>query len=371
MFRGTVRNLTGILAWLWALIRTCFGSPLQHVYHPLRQTPLEISESRRFQTRFEDEYGTIHPKFFNGDFKDAIERAKRDYRILLIYLHSPSHINTPRFCNDVLCQEGFKEYVDENFLFYAADISNKDGYTLSNQLRATTYPFLAVGLVTQGKFAPIAKIEGVTDMNALIAQLVGLHEDAEPQLIASRIEDQERASIRTQREEQDRAYQLSLERDRQLELERQRKREQELERQRQLEEKKRLKEEKLKRIAEERQTIARQFPSEPAQSKDTATIRFRFPDGSQSERRFNKKDYNKLLFEYVHALAVMKPKGVTWEPRSNSELTNYELTTNFPKKSLEMNKTLEESGCANAVILVRENDEDDEQSTEEIVEITE
>jgi FAS-associated factor 2 len=87
----------------------------------------EITESRRFQTKFEDEYGTLHPEFFNGDFKAAVERAKREYKLLLIYLHSPSHINTPHFCTEIMCKEGFKEFIDENFLFYAADVSNIDG----------------------------------------------------------------------------------------------------------------------------------------------------------------------------------------------------------------------------------------------------
>lgn len=183
---------------------------------------------------------------------------------------------------------------------------------------------------------------------------------------------QERVSMRLQREEQDRAYQLSLERDRQLELERQRKRERELEQKRQIQEKKRARIEKLQRLEQERREIASNFPTEPPQSKETTTIRFRFPDGSQCERRFFKNDSNCKLFQYVHVLSIMKHKGLTWEPRASSEMSNYELTTNFPKKTLEMNKTLEESGCSNALVFVREDiDEDEEQAIEEVVEITE
>ncbi len=58
-------------------------------------------------------------------------------------------------------------------------------------MRATTYPFLTVGLVNQGKFAPLAKIEGVLDTDTLMAQLIEIHENAEPQLVANRVEEYE------------------------------------------------------------------------------------------------------------------------------------------------------------------------------------
>jgi FAS-associated factor 2 len=189
-------------------------------------------------------------------------------------------------------------------------------------------------------------------------------------IFPTNIKSQERTMARTQREEQDRAYQISLERDRQIELERQRKREEELEQQRLVEQKKREKQEKLHRIMQERTFLAETFPQEPEQSKETVTVRFRFPDGSQSERRFRKDQMAKSLFEYVHVLPVLKHKGVTWEPKQNSELSNYELTTNFPKTALDMNKTLQESGVANALVFVREDNDEDEENSE-IVEINE
>ncbi|KAL0491832.1 FAS-associated factor [Acrasis kona] len=365
MLKSTLSATSRLFLWLWSLFKSCFGYRIRNMYHPISQTPqggIEMTEARRFQNKFDDEYGTIHPKFFNGDFKAALELIKKEYKMLLVYLHSPLHINTPRFCNEVLCKEGFKEFVEENFVFFAADISNREGYALSNQLRATTYPFLIAGVSTGGKFQPLLRLEGQLDMDSVMAQLIDAQENAEPTLNIAKAEDQERTMARTQREEQDRAYQASLERDRQLEIERQEKKDRELQVQRQIQEKQRLKEERLTRIQTERQALYEQFTSTPQSSlnKELTTIRFHFPDGSRAEYKFNKNDSNKRLFEYIHALP--RTKFVAWEPRVDSDFENYEITTNFPKKAVDINATLAQSNLNNALLYVREiaQDEDEE-----------
>ena len=61
--------------------------------------------TQRFVEMFDLEHGTVHPTAHMGSFREAVDVAKRDYKFLVVYLHSPHHQDTPAFLRDTLCTE--------------------------------------------------------------------------------------------------------------------------------------------------------------------------------------------------------------------------------------------------------------------------
>lgn len=318
---------------------------------------------KSFHLSFEEKFGSNHPKFFQGTVKELMDKAKNEHKVVLISLYSQKHLENSKFCQNVISNNGFIEFVDKNFLFYAQDISNSTGFSLSNKLRCTTFPFLCVLAVLKNNLQVIKTIEGETDLNMIIGHLVESHETAEAQLIVEREEQNIRDFDRIQREEQDRAYQESLQKDRKKEEERKKKEE---------EEKKRIEEEKIKKELElelekkkkeeienskkNRIILKDKFKEEPKGDK-TTLIRFRFPDGSQIQRRFLKEEKVEILYEFIHQLDFNQSK---WFPKENSTFDNYELTTGLPKKQLDRNLSLIDAGCVpNQTVYVRDNNEDE------------
>lgn len=61
-----------------------------------------------------------------------------------MYLHSPDHVGTPAFCRDILGDPHLSSFIDDNFVMWGGSIKYAEGYRLSNALRASRYPFMAV-----------------------------------------------------------------------------------------------------------------------------------------------------------------------------------------------------------------------------------
>lgn len=102
------------------------------------------SEAMDFVSQFENEYGDRHPEFVSEGFMDALERSRREFKLLFVYLHSPDHIDTPRFCEGTLCSEVLSAFVNENFVAWGGSIRASEGFKMSNSLKASRFPFCAV-----------------------------------------------------------------------------------------------------------------------------------------------------------------------------------------------------------------------------------
>jgi hypothetical protein len=62
-------------------------------------------DTQRFIELFNLEHGTVHPTAHVGTFREAVDVAKRDFKFLVVYLHSPHHQDTPTFLRDTLCTQ--------------------------------------------------------------------------------------------------------------------------------------------------------------------------------------------------------------------------------------------------------------------------
>ncbi|KAL6004445.1 Plant UBX domain-containing protein 10 [Asimina triloba] len=204
---------------------------------PLVSLSPAAAEALDFVTAFEREYGSRHPNFVTEGFMDALQRARREFRMLFVYLHSPEHPDTPVFCERSLCSDVVSAFVNENFVAWGGSIRGSEGFKMSNSLKASRFPFCAVVMqATNQRIALLqekiekwhkkaSRSEGPKSPEQMIEILQRVVEESAPSLVAARLEAEERRNAIRLREEQDAAYRAALEADQARE--RQRKEEQE------------------------------------------------------------------------------------------------------------------------------------------------
>ncbi|CAG2172576.1 unnamed protein product, partial [Oppiella nova] len=260
--------------------------------------------------------------FFVGNYNQAIDAAKRDLRFLLVYLHSDSHEDTDAFCQSVLINQRFIDCLTEhNVLFWASSVTYAEGYSVSQQLRESSYPFLALIALKQNRMVVVRKLEGTAHLEPLIAQLRASIEVNRSALDTVRLEREERSMNQLLRQEQDRAFRDSLEVDRQKE----RKKLEEKARQDAEEEAKKRVEleanQRKERLLQLREELVREIPTEPQPNDTNAThIVIKLPNGTRLERRFLKTESIRYLYYFVFC--------------NNDSPLNFIIRTNLPTRDL-------------------------------------
>jgi len=245
-------------------------------------------------------------------------------RFIVIYVHDDQHDNTLPFCTGTLCTEAVSNFIDENFIFYVANLTNdrKAQDIFFEKLGITSMPFLSLVSAVGGGLSVLDVMQGLISGDELIARLMNAQETHNHLLESARVRAQERQLVA----EQDAAYKEALEQDKEKEiLAQQQQQKEELERIIALS----LEQEKK----EQRQRRAKRVPPEPEASNNATLIIFRMADGSKIQRRFLKTEKLLVLFDYLDSLG--------------GELTanDIRLSTNYPKRDLiDTDKTLEVFG---------------------------
>ncbi|KAL8090678.1 hypothetical protein AgCh_039930 [Apium graveolens] len=304
-----------------------------------------VSEAAAFVAVFEREYGVIRPGFVVEGFMDALQRSRREFKLLFVYLHSPEHLDTPGFCGGTLCDETVAGFVNENFVAWGGSIRMSEGFKMSNSLKASRFPFCAVVMAaTNNRVALLQQIEGPKSPEEMLTMLQRVLEESSPVLVSARLEAEERRSNIRLREEQDAAYQAALEADQARE--RQRKEEQErlareaAEAERKLKEEEEAHERAAHEAAEKKAALARlreeksvALGAEPEKGPDVTEILVRFPSGERKGRRFLRTTKLQSLYDYVDSLGCLDE--------------GYTLFSNFPRVVYGQDKlslSLEEAG---------------------------
>ncbi|KAI7739900.1 hypothetical protein M8C21_020117, partial [Ambrosia artemisiifolia] len=101
-------------------------------------------EARGFVEMFEKEYGDRRPNFVGEGFMEALQRSRREFKLMFVYLHSPEHPDTRVFCEETLCSELLSGFVNENFVAWGGSVRGTEGFKMSNSLKASRFPFCAV-----------------------------------------------------------------------------------------------------------------------------------------------------------------------------------------------------------------------------------
>ena len=281
-------------------------------------------ERNRFINQFETKYGPIHPVFYRGTYNQALEEAKRDLKFLLVYLHSEQHEDTQHFCQTVITSELFDDFlIENNILFWSSSVTTAEGYRVSQQLRESSYPFLALIVVKQNRMVVVRKFEGKTSIETLLTELKLSIEDNESGLTAARLEREEWIKSQLIRKQQDEAFAQSLRADQEKErkkLEEKSKREaqQRVQKEKQLEESRRK-----ERLLQLRDSLVREIPSEPEPTDPNATkLAIKLPNGTRLERRFLKSQSIKYLYYFVFCC--------------RESPLDFQIQTNFPPRDLPL-----------------------------------
>lgn len=73
-------------------------SPLRWLF---QSRPISLNpelDTRKFIAEFDSNYGRNHPVFMSTTYQEAVRQAFRSSKFLMIYLHSPLHEDSFRFC---------------------------------------------------------------------------------------------------------------------------------------------------------------------------------------------------------------------------------------------------------------------------------
>ena len=123
-------------------------------------------DTRLYVNEFNQEYGFRHPTFQMTSYQHAVQQAFRQHKYLLLYIHSPLHEDTQDFCRSILCTDSVSQYIDENMIFWSGRVWDTEAYSLSIQLKATTYPFLALLICQSEKVVQVVtRIEKISMLN--------------------------------------------------------------------------------------------------------------------------------------------------------------------------------------------------------------
>ncbi|KNC49519.1 FAS-associated factor 1 [Thecamonas trahens ATCC 50062] len=240
-----------------------------------------------FVAAFEAEYGDVHPAFMLTPFTEAVHRAAREGKVLVVYLHSEFHAETAAFCEGTLSDPALVPRIDESCIAWAGDIAHQEAHHVSTALRASTYPYLALVVASpqSNNIAVLAVFEGNTPAETILAGL----QDVTGRLDAERAaRDQEAAAAAATREadrriraEQDAAYEASLAAD----------------------------------------LFSFFMPGPDADADGVVTIRVRLPDGAQSQRRFVASHKVQHVYAWI-ATCDLPDEVIT---------SGYVLVANFPR----------------------------------------
>eukprot|EP00668_Euglena_longa_P011297 GGOE01013690.1.p1 GENE.GGOE01013690.1~~GGOE01013690.1.p1 ORF type:complete len:378 (+),score=41.74 GGOE01013690.1:53-1135(+) len=356
-FTGIWR-IPGICAW-WKIFSWPFHQMITLAKYLGLDAVFGIGAPKPFWEYFHEKYVAQDPNapglpFFEGSFNEAAEEAKRQFRFLLVYLHSEQHHNTAHFCRGTLQKPAVLHVLLDNFVLWGANVLDSEGYYYSHTLQACGFPFLGVIATIDGQKQLVMRMEGDLTEEVLISKLEDCVENVGPSLIAARLEAEARVANDRLRQEQDRAYEEAQRRDRERLLERRRQEEEEERARWAAEEAKHQAELEVQKEETRRQQHAAcveaqraakmaSLSMEPPNGPDVTTLRITMFDGSHFTRRF--KMDNKL--QEVHDF-IMAQQG--WNGQ------DFVLTTN-PVRLLDLHMTLRDEGLfPRAVVIAKEAD---------------
>ncbi|GAM26148.1 hypothetical protein SAMD00019534_093230, partial [Acytostelium subglobosum LB1] len=309
--------------WLSTYINQSLTYLTRLLYNEINIDPIE--ETRRFLLDFYGKYGAQHPAFRDSSYNDAVQFARSQFKMLVVYVHSDKHPGAQSFCQDVIFTDAFTRFIDENFIIWACDVRSSNGLKISNLLEATTYPYMALiccnnipGLSNGSQTLRLESFQGSTlNSDNVVTLLTNAASTYEPSLIASKADHDQREMDRMIRMEQDEAYEMSLREDQEKE-----RRAREAERLRQEEEDRVQREEEEREQAEKELKLRKQqkeqmFSKEPT-GTDITRLAIRLVDGSRVQRSFYITDTVKFVMDYV-------------DTKIDEPIEEFVLSTNYPK----------------------------------------
>ncbi|XP_052175842.1 plant UBX domain-containing protein 10-like [Diospyros lotus] len=308
--------------------------------------PSIVQDEWAFLNCFEQQYGGSHPFFYACRFTEALKMAQEEHKFVFLYLHSPEHPFTPLFCRETLCSELVVQFLDTNFVCWAALANGGEGLQMTATLQPASYPFCAVLAPASGdNLAVLQQIEGPVSPAELVEILQRTLDEQGLAFGSGRAREEERTRVdRRLRQEQDAAYlsalQADQERDRLKSLASDRRAQKQAETSSKANTQKHWQNPIPKQASQVKETTSKK----EAQPKDPATttangaqltqIQIRFPNGERREQSFKSTDKIQAIYRHIDSLGM---PGVA----------NYRLISSFPRRVYgvdQMGMTLREAG---------------------------
>lgn len=155
---------SGLLGLLTIPLRWLFQS------RPLSLNPDQ--DAQKFIDEYSLKYTPTHPTFHPGSYQSAVSHAFEQSKFLLVYLHSPMHDDSQRFCRGVLAAPAVVTYANENLVTWTGRVWDPEAYGLSTQLRASAFPFVALLVCQSNRSVQIAdRIQGYVEENVLMERI--------------------------------------------------------------------------------------------------------------------------------------------------------------------------------------------------------
>ncbi|CAN6196378.1 unnamed protein product [Urochloa humidicola] len=334
--------------------------PPPQAHSPPLPPPPFVPEELFFFSVFEQQYGERHPFFYGCRFADAMRAARREGKLVFVYLHDPGHPYTEPFCRRTLCSDVVVEFLDANFVSWGAVAGSGEGPGMVASLQPGSFPFCAVvAPVSDESIAVLQQVEGPVSPSELVEVLQRTIDEqgaaftfrtsrpdeqgAVVRAARTAEEEERRRSAQRLRQEQDAAYLESLRRDQEKERSR-----------------------KSLQEAAAKPRVGNQLrPRHPGQAAKepikTAQIRasprkeaagsqrtelntkimIRFPNGERRQQSFRHTDTIRDVYKFVDSLGI-------------PGIGRYQLVRSYPRKTYghqQLGMTLGDAGFYPSVAL--------------------
>ncbi|KAF9973260.1 hypothetical protein BGZ73_003486 [Actinomortierella ambigua] len=302
------------------------------------------SVAARFLREFEENYGTTHPDFHAGGYTAALNRAKNDLKFLFVYLHSVEHDATDKFCRETLTNSELVGYLRSNdYLVWGGNVAEVEAFQVATTLQTARYPFIGVIALSQdgygsAKMVLIDRIEGPNTPQQIIQRLTQLQARHSAALNRLRAERREREVSRQLRQQQDDAYQQSLQADRE--------KAQKAREAARIAERERLEQERheaervaaLERKERHLKWLYEELPEEPAANEPgCARLSFKLWNGERVIRRFRGTEPVENVYVFIETIEYREDGSkaetdvVAEEDKGYQHVYDFVLISPFPR----------------------------------------
>ncbi|KAF3913078.1 hypothetical protein AA313_de0200139 [Arthrobotrys entomopaga] len=355
-------RLTQGFAYLFSTLFPFLPRLLSNFYSPLNRRGTSTATSRRsltprdtasrFIREFEEENGVTGLPWFEGGYAQALDLAKKDLKFLLVVLLSPEHDDTSNHTKETLANPDFVKFIkDRDIILWGGSVADSEAYqALITHTPQTSSTAMSV----------VTRVVGVVSPQKLISKLtaaIAAHSEALNTIRSRRAAE---AADRNIRDEQNRAYELSLARD--AERARQKRAEEAARAKAEQEEKERqeaIELEEMKLLAW-RKWRARSLKPEPEAGPSTSRIAITMLDGQRVMRRFGLGDSVEDVYAFVDCGGI-EPGDESAAPEKYNHEYGFRLVTNMPRKVYEPSQTKSVGDCfgKSMVLIVEPVHEDD------------
>ncbi|SCM21642.1 conserved Plasmodium protein, unknown function [Plasmodium chabaudi chabaudi] len=300
-FFEILNNVGGIICPLFRniynLITSCF--------HLISTYILSVCSKNSFTMYYEEKYGKIHATFFNGSLKEAINKSKREEKLLLVYLHTENE-ESAYFCKHIYTNIEIISFFENNCILYAQDISKYSLTELHDVINIYMFPQINILLAYGSSIKELSVIYGTPNATEIIQSIIGCIDKAEVEKKKLQRSTSMRSSVdesvyrdRLLREEQDREYQEALKRDKQIMEEKQKKENEKLQK---IEKKKNY----IKDIKNKRNEKSKRFPLTIEPNDKVTKILLRLPNGLKVQNNFSDNHTLRDIYDWAECCDILE-----------------------------------------------------------------